>query len=318
MKTILKLIGFAVAALIVVALGFYFIEVYAPSPANPTLSAAMQQASIRIGDMTREFLEYVPRDISPHSPPVIVPHGALMDAKSMREWTGYEFDQLADQRGFVVVYPDGYKHAWNDCHSEATFAAHTENIDDMGFAKGLIAGEVAQRQIDEKHVYFLGYSNGGQMALRLALQTPEQVAGIAIAGASLQAPEDSSCPEQGSVPLLVVDGEKDPIHPIDGGRVTLFGFSNRGRALSAFDTAQTFAKRLDVTSAPQQIHLHPQKSGDPTSADGFLWPSAPSPVVALYKIEDGGHVVPPPVFRYPRILGHTTTAVDMPKLMIEM
>jgi poly(3-hydroxybutyrate) depolymerase len=46
--------------------------------------------------------------------------------------------------------------------------------------------------------------------------------------------------------------------------------------------------------------------------------SAPSPVVALYKIEDGGHVVPQSVFRYPRILGHTTTAVDMPKLMIEM
>jgi polyhydroxybutyrate depolymerase len=88
--------------------------------------------------------------------------------------------------------------------------------------------------------------------------------------------------------------------------------------LSAFDTAQTFAKRLGVTSTPQQIHLDPQKSGEPTSADGFLWPCAPSPVVALYKIEDGGHVVPHPVFRYPRILGYTTTAVDMPKLMIEM
>jgi polyhydroxybutyrate depolymerase len=61
------------------------------------------------------------------------------------------------------------------------------------------------------------------MALRLALQAPEQVAGIAIAGASLQAPEDSSCPEQGAVPLLVVQGEKDPIHPINGGKVTLFG-----------------------------------------------------------------------------------------------
>ena len=88
--------------------------------------------------------------------------------------------------------------------------------------------------------------------------------------------------------------------------------------LSAFDTAQTFAKRLGVTSASQQIHVDPQKSGDPTSADGFVWPSGPSPVVALYKIEDGGHVVPQPVFGYPRILGHTTTAVDMPKLMIEM
>src|ERR1700691_2684836 len=315
MKTLLKILGFAVAALIVVALGFYFIELYAPSPAKPTLSAAIQQDSIHIGSMTREFLEYVPNDISPHWPLVVVLHGALMDAKLMREWTGYEFDQLADQHGFVVVYPDGYKHNWNDCHSKATFAAHIENIDDMGFVKGLLAREVAQRQIDEKHVYVLGYSNGGEMALRLALQTPGQVAGIAIAGASLPVPEDSSCPEQGSVPLLVVDGERDPFNPIDGGRVTLFGFGYRGRALSA----QTFAKALGVTSAPQEIlHLDPQKSGDPTSADGFLWPSVPSPVVALYKIEDGGHVVPQPVFRYPRILGHTTTAVDMPKLMIEM
>src|SRR6266478_6696349 len=163
MKGLTKILGFTVAALIVVALGFYFIEVYAPSPANPTLSAAIQQDSIPIGSMTREFLEYVPHDISPHSPLVIVLHGALMDAKSMHEWTGYEFDQLADQHGFVVVYPDGYKHNWNDCHSKATFAAHTENIDDMGFVKGLIAREVAQRQIDEKHVYVLGYSNGGQI-----------------------------------------------------------------------------------------------------------------------------------------------------------
>ena len=98
----------------------------------------------------------------------------------------------------------------------------------------------------------------------------------------------------------------------------LFGFSNRGRVLSALETAQTFAKRLGVTSTPQQIHLNPQRSGDPTSADGVLWPGAPSAVVALYKIEDGGHVIPQPVFRYPRILGHTTTAIDMPKLMIEM
>src|SRR6202049_2366267 len=108
MKALTKILGFAVAALIVVALGFYFIEVYAPAPANPTLSAAIQQDSIPIGGLTREFLEYVPHDISPHSPLVIVLHGALMDAKSMREWTGYEIDQLADQHGFVVVYPDGY------------------------------------------------------------------------------------------------------------------------------------------------------------------------------------------------------------------
>src|ERR1700732_3731657 len=147
MKALSKILGFAVAVLIVVALGFYFIEVYAPSPANPPLSSAIRQDSIPIGSMTREFLEYVPHDISPHSPLVIVLHGALMDAKLMRECTAYEFGQLADPHGVVVGYPDGYKHAWNGCHSQATFAAHTENIDDMGFIKGLIAREAAQHQI---------------------------------------------------------------------------------------------------------------------------------------------------------------------------
>jgi polyhydroxybutyrate depolymerase len=218
-------------------------------------------------------------------------HGSLMDAKLMREWTGYEFDQLADQHGSVVVYPDGYKHNWNDCHSKATFPAHTENIDDMGFVKGLIAREVAQRQIDEKHVYVLGYSNGGEMALRLALQTPEQVAGIAIAGASLPVPEDSSCPEQGSVPLLVVDGEKDPFNPIDGGRVTLFGFGYRGRALSAFDTAQMFAKRLGVTSAyyPETNVLIPVRSVAAKSNQ----PAAKSILITLASVD------PPEALHFP-------------------
>jgi poly(3-hydroxybutyrate) depolymerase len=50
------------------------------------------------------------------------------------------------------------------------------------------------------------------------MQAPEQVTGIAIAGASLPVPEDSSCPEQGSVPLLVVDGEKDPINLFSSSR----------------------------------------------------------------------------------------------------
>jgi hypothetical protein len=31
-----------------------------------------------------------------------------MDGAKTRAWTGYEFDQMADQQGFVVLYPDGH------------------------------------------------------------------------------------------------------------------------------------------------------------------------------------------------------------------
>jgi len=133
--------------------------------------------------------------------------------------TGYEFDELADQHGFVVVYPDGYKHNWNDSF-ESHFPAHTENIDDMGFVKGLIAREVAQRQIDE-NMSTSRLFHGGEMALRLACKPLSKVA-ESIAGASLPIPKDSSCPEQGSVPLLVVDERKTPSIRLMGQSHTLW------------------------------------------------------------------------------------------------
>ncbi len=45
--------------------------------------------------------------------------GFVMTCAQMREWTGFELDELADQRGFVVAYPDGYKGNWNDCRRAA-------------------------------------------------------------------------------------------------------------------------------------------------------------------------------------------------------
>lgn len=62
-----------------------------------------------------------------------------MDGARMRLCTGYEFDCLADQHGFVVIYPDGYRRNWNDCRKYATFPAKRENIDDIGFIRTLIA-----------------------------------------------------------------------------------------------------------------------------------------------------------------------------------
>ena len=48
-------------------------------------------------------------------------------------------DRLADQHGFVVLYPDGYRRNWNDCRKHATFPAKLQNIDDIGFIRTLIA-----------------------------------------------------------------------------------------------------------------------------------------------------------------------------------
>jgi polyhydroxybutyrate depolymerase len=130
----------AILALAVVALAgsAYAYLVYSPKPQMPSLNSVVQHATMRVGDRERSYLAYVPARLPSGAALVIVLHGSGMDGAKMRAWTGYEFDHMADQQGFVVLYPDGYKHNWNDCRKNATFPAKVENIDDMGFIRALI------------------------------------------------------------------------------------------------------------------------------------------------------------------------------------
>jgi polyhydroxybutyrate depolymerase len=116
---------------------------------------------MRVGDRERSYLAYVPARLPSGAALVIVLHGSGMDGAKMRAWTGYEFDHMADQQGFVVLYPDGHKHNWNDCRKNATFPAKMQNIDDMGFIRALIDRVKAEHAINPKRVYAFGYSNGG-------------------------------------------------------------------------------------------------------------------------------------------------------------
>jgi hypothetical protein len=113
---------------------------YSPAPVAPHLSTAVQRSTMRVGERERTYLAYVPANLPPKSALVIVLHGSGMGGKRMRECTGYEFDRLADQRGFAVLYPDGYRHNWNDCRMNATFPANRENIDDMRVTLSRLSG----------------------------------------------------------------------------------------------------------------------------------------------------------------------------------
>lgn len=66
---------------------------------------------------------YIPKKLSAKPALIIALHGIGMNATKMRQWTAYELDQLADQNGFAVIYPNGYKGNWNDCRSDAPYPA---------------------------------------------------------------------------------------------------------------------------------------------------------------------------------------------------
>jgi polyhydroxybutyrate depolymerase len=305
----------AILFLIIAALGGAVYGYYWYSPASPVprLSAAIQRETVCVSGRQRSYLAYVPPKLPLGSALVIVLHGSGMDGVRMRECTGYEFDRMADRRGFVVVYPDGYQRNWNDCRKNATFAAKKENIDDVSFIRALIDHFKTEHVIDAKRVYAFGYSNGGHMAFRLAMEAVDEIGAIAAVAASLPTPDVSSCPQQGSTSrVMLVNGTADPINPYLGGLVTIFGFGSRGTVMSSETSARTFAERNGIAGSPVVARMPHGRPDDPTSVESLTWSSNGTPVSRLYTVHGGGHVIPQQTFRFRRLLGRTTTILNAP------
>jgi polyhydroxybutyrate depolymerase len=305
------LLVLAILALIAASYGYYW---YSPAPPLPPLSATIRKNGVRAGGRDRSYLLYVPVSLPPRAALVIVLHGSGMDGTRMRICTGYQFDCLADQLGFVVLYPDGYRRNWNDCRKDATFPAKRENIDDMSFIRALIARAMAEQAIDEKRIYVFGYSNGGHMAFRLAMEAPNQIAAAAAVAASLPTPDASSCPRQGRTSrVMLINGTLDPINPYQGGIVTLFGFASRGSVMSSVASAQSLAERNGISMPPIPGELRTSSSDDTTSVETLTWQADGTPFCCLYTVRGGGHVIPQPAYRFPRLLGKTTSVLNSPR-----
>jgi polyhydroxybutyrate depolymerase len=256
--------------------------------AEPT-GEATRHATI-VGGRERTFIEYVPKSFKPGAPLLFVLHPSGGDAEGMREYSDFEFDELADKYGFLVVYPDGFDSTWNDCRSGSPFPSKRLKIDDAGFIKSLINVEVTSHAVDRKRVFAAGWSNGAQLAYRLALEYPADFAGVAAISASVPVKENLDCGQVDKpIPVMVVNGTADPINPFRGGMVNL-GSAQLGNVLSSEDTAKYWAKLLGVTAPPQLATL-PHKGG-PTSVDSMTWVKDGTPVVILYAVQNGGHAMP--------------------------
>jgi polyhydroxybutyrate depolymerase len=242
------------------------------------------------GGRERTFVEYVPATLKPGAPLLFVLHPSGGDGAGMRQYSNYEVDELADKHGFLVVYPDGFDNTWNDCRGGSPFSSKQLKIDDAGFIKGLLNHEVMAHAVDRKRVFAAGWSNGAQLAYRLALEYPEDFAGIAAISASVPAKESLDCGQVDKpIPVMIINGTADPINPFRGGMVNLGG-AKLGNVLSSEDTAKYWAGLLGITARPQTSML-PHKGGR-TSVESMTWAKNDTPVVILYSVQNGGHAMP--------------------------
>jgi polyhydroxybutyrate depolymerase len=284
-----------------------------PAHPMPAVAGRLEQRQLGHAGLTRSFLLYQPPRLAADAPIVLVLHGSAASGERMRRATAAAFEVIADREGALVVYPDGHLAHWNDCRTAAGNPARDAGLDDVGFLRALVAqlsadpalageGAVARR------VFVFGLSNGGHMGLRLALEAPDLVDGVAAVAASLPAPDNTDCRRSSRpVPVLFINGDADPVSPYAGGTVRLIGpFGDRGHVLSSQASFEYFQKLAGYSDGPFEHRYPDEEPGDGTVATRQVFAMPGRPEVALITIHGGGHTIPHPTKQFPRILGRTS------------
>jgi polyhydroxybutyrate depolymerase len=304
--------GLIVVVALAGALFGYF--VYSPVPEVPRLSGTLTKGTIEVGGLKRTYLTYVPRGLAKGAPLVVVMHGSDENGARLRIETGYGFERLADERSFVVVYPDGYEGFWNACNIVGDYSANKLNVDDVGFLTAMVAKLITEIGVDTRRVFATGISRGGHMAFRLALEAPSRFRAVAAVAANVPAPENFKCKPagQGTSSVMIMNGTKDPLNPFDGGEVKFFGLFRRGKVRSSRESGQYFADLNNITGAAETNQ--PQVT-DGVHVEQVLWRNDPKVEVELIAIHGGGHVIPQPYRRAPRILGPTPKEPNGPAVI---
>lgn len=201
-------------------------------------------------------------------------------------------DAMFEQAGFAYMAPDGTldrsgRRFWNATDSCCNFDGLP--VDHVGELRGWIESALANRRIDPRRVYLVGFSNGGFLAYRAACEIGHLLGGIvSIAGAGLG--DASACHPEKKLSVVQIHGDADPIVKFEGGH--LFADRRRPRHPSAQKSLGYWAKHAGCVGDPvpgTALDLDPSLPGAETQV--MRYPGCSGRRVELWRIPGGNHTV---------------------------
>lgn len=250
---------------------------------------------------TREYLLHVPDsyDRAEPIPLVISLHaGATWPAHQMNlsRW-----NRLADEYGFIVVYPSGTPELFNAVRIWQTTPEGV--MQDVRFISALIDTLEAAYNIDPTRIYANGMSMGGGMAFALSCTLSDRIAAIGMVAAAQSLPA-SWCTDTRPVPMMAFHGTADALVPYDGGPLGDPFNPVKPVYPAVRDWVASWARRNRCAARPVESTIAPDvvRHEYPDCAEGAA--------VVLYTLLGGGHSwpggKPPPEWR----VGATNTSID--------
>lgn len=236
---------------------------------------------------------YIPKKLKKRNQALILClHREEESPESMARLTRKSFNDLADQNGFVVGYPEGLNKYWNDGRTDSISLSHYNEVDDVGFINRLINYTVDSFSVDPGHVFITGMSNGGLMALRLACELSVKIKGVAVVSASLALDQLVTCSPDSSVSLMMINGTRDPVMPFDGGEMVWEGRS-QGSVLSAEGAIHYWLGENNCKEKSSKRDVGNTNLFDETRSERVEFQNCENGTeVALVTVTNGGHTWP--------------------------
>ncbi len=264
-------------------------EATAEFPQPGTFSARRQ-----VQGYTRAFLIYIPEMVMTASEPVplvIALHGAGGSGAGMQGFAA--LNDVADDVGFMVLYPDSLQVGWNDHR-----LGESQAIDDVQFLQELISYFTQNLNADPNRVYLAGFSRGGMMAFRAACDMPDQIAGIVSVASTFPRYLVNRCRDSAPVAVMMIQGTQDSVVPYDG-------------ALNYYSAAEsvTYWTQHNGCDGDPEVTTLDASADDPTSVEIVQY-TACAAEVTLVTITGGGHVWPSEYFPSSQQLGQSSREID--------
>ncbi len=249
-----------------------------PSGAKPTDATK----NLTVGSLARKYILHVP---SAYTGTTAVP--LVLDfhpiGGSASQWrSGSPYPAVIDKEGVISAFPDGLTgpmgQAWNVVGC-CVSPVNGVDVDDVAFAKAVVADIEKVACIDTKQIYAVGFSMGGGMSNWLACKAPDVFAAAGPASFDLTQQNEAQCTPSRPITVIEWRGKNDTVVAYAGGHSTLVS----GMALDFLGAVGTFQKWASIDGC----------TGSPSAADSsgcqtYSQCSA-SVQVTLCTDNNGGH-----------------------------
>lgn len=265
---------------------------------------AQTTKTMQWGDSLRTYLEYVPASYNANTPaPVLfVLHGLGDDMSNMFEATG--FKNIADQHGWIVVTPQALiakatlfgqtmtiGTAWNSGVRASLYGQTlvvSEGVDDSGFLMAILDDLIAHYNVDQDNVFSTGFSMGGLMSNRLAIEHGDRLKAIASVSGPIGNVVQDNTPVA-PVSAMHIHGTADGTIAYTDASFSMSGVSMGAIGLGAEATVE-FWRAYNQCGTTPTVTAYPDAVADNLTFEKSEYTGGTSNTrVALIKVTGGDH-----------------------------